>query len=110
MKWGVRKNKSSTSSLEGSKKQHSRKDLRKQRKQIIKDYYDTEKKIYYKQLSKTGDTTSKYSEAHKAIVKKYGKTKVEDALKYDNRKAKVTVAALGTVTLGTLAYARKHKI
>lgn len=86
MKWGVRKNKNVKTN-----KRVSRKELKKQRKAIAKDYFDTRRikeSIYNRDFNRgkiTGTEDSWERKAYNEMKKKYGKTKLDDAIKWNEK-------------------------
>lgn len=114
MKWGRRKQKISGN---GSNKS-SRKALSKQRKAILKDYNNTGRinraKYNAKLNSGTLSGTQKHytKQTYESMTKKYGKTKVDDALKWNKRRANIgtAIGAAAGLSLALVYNKRRGRI
>lgn len=93
MKWGKRKQPERSGS--GNTRKISQKELRKQRKAILRDYNNTlryHKQDYRNKLSSgkiKGNEKDYMTKTYDDMIKKYGKKKLADAQKYQNRVANV---------------------
>lgn len=120
MKWGMRRAKSSSGLSRKERKEQrqerkeQRKERRKERKEILNEY-SLNQKLKSAQLQKDyarGKNTDKnyLDEAYKTTVKKYGKKKVDDAVKYNQRVGNIAqVAGAGVGIAAVIAYNQMTK-
>lgn len=104
MKWGQRKQKGLTGRISG--KRAAKKALKNQRKQIFKEYSSSIKVEKAKDNATLGTSSynskSSYSDrAYNQVAKKYGKKKLNDAIKANERRG--NIAAMGSAAAGTAA-------